>query len=140
MSNTASDDKAITDWEHMSHTIAWVNNSAWEISLADVFVLRIRPADLSVESEGSLDTDEETLNIEGLEHDFCHLLSVLWRIHGRFCQDKAMLFWLTAEVRVDSSVPELFHGFPVVDLSASQNSLDIMSLLMSEGFISDVEV
>ena len=51
-----------------------------------------------------------------------------------------MLLWFTPEVRVDSSVPELLHGFPVFNLTTTNDILHIVCLLMSPHIFTDVVV
>ena len=51
-----------------------------------------------------------------------------------------MLLGLTSQLRIDGAVPELLHGFPVLNLAASNNVLQVVRLLMKEGLITDVVV
>ena len=51
-----------------------------------------------------------------------------------------MLLGLTSQLRIDGSVPELLHGFPVLNLAASNNVLQVVRLLMQEGLITNVVV
>jgi hypothetical protein len=136
--NAASNDEAVRNGEDVGHTITGVDNCSCQIACRHGFVLT--SVNLSIQSEGSLDTNEESLDIEGLEHDLCHLLSVLRGVEWRLCQDEAVLFRLTSQLRVDSSVPELFHSFPVLNLPATDDILKIVGLLMLKCLVSDVVV
>jgi hypothetical protein len=56
-----------------------------------------------------LHSDVDPLCVEGLEHDFGHLLPVFWGIEGGFCQDEYGLLRIASEVVKYASVPKLFH-------------------------------
>lgn len=51
-----------------------------------------------------------------------------------------MLFWFASKLRVNSSVPKLFHGLPVLNLPASYYILQVVRLLVQESVFSDVEI
>lgn len=51
-----------------------------------------------------------------------------------------MLLRLTSQLRIYGPVPELFHGFPILNLSATDDVLEIVGFLMLESLITDVVV
>ena len=55
-------------------------------------------------------------------------------------EDKDVLAWLTAQQLVNRAVPELFHHLPVVDHAAAHQVLDVVSLRVLEGIVTNVEV
>jgi len=140
VSHAAANDESIGNREDMSHTITWVNNCPSQILLANLALLYSSTWNLGIEGEGGLDTNEKTFNIECLKHDFSHLLSVFWGVQGRLSQDESVLLRFAPQLRINSSVPELLHGFPVFNLAASNNVLQVVRLLMQESFITNVVV
>jgi hypothetical protein len=131
MSNAASNDEPIRDREHVSDSIAWVNDCAGQVGLPNGFILRFRTTELSVKSKSCLHTNEKSLYIESLKHNLCHLLSVLGGVHGRLCQDKSVLLWFTSQLGIDGAMPEFLHGFPVLNLTTADYILHIVGFLMS---------
>jgi hypothetical protein len=88
----------------MSHTVSRVNDCTGHVLLADFLGLRlvvIFLGDLSVKSKCSLYSNEESLDIEGLKHDLCHLLTVLRGVHGRFSQDESMVLRFALQIAVN---------------------------------------
>ena len=51
-----------------------------------------------------------------------------------------MLFWVTAQIRMNGLVPELFNAIPIGDLSTLEEEADIVALLFALSFLTDVEV
>jgi hypothetical protein len=117
VSHTAAYHKPIAHREHVGHPVARVDHSPRQVSLAYAFILGVWAAKLGVEGQRGLHSDEEPLHVESLKHDLGHLLSVLGSVHGRLSQDEPVLLWLASQIGIDGSVPELLHGFPVLDLS-----------------------
>ena len=83
---------------------------------------------MRVQGQRGLHADKETLDVEGLKHDFGDLLSVLGSVVWRLGQDEAMLIRLAAQVLVDALVPVLLNAFPVADLSRSEDVSDIVGV------------
>lgn len=140
MSNTASNNEAVWNWEDMGHTITWINNSSSQISFYNGFVVVSSTGYLSIKSQGGLDTNEESLDIESFEHNFCHLFSIFWSVQGWLSQNKSVLFRFAPKLGINGSMPEFFHCFPILNLSTSYNILKIVRLLMLKSFISNVVV
>jgi hypothetical protein len=138
VSDAACNDETIRDGEHVSHTIARVNDSSCEIALAHS--TRFGARYLSVKGESGLDTNEQTFHIKGLEHDLGHLLSVLRGVKRRLSQNKSVLLRLASQLRVDGAMPELFHRFPVLYLTATNDILQVVSLLVQECIVTDVVI
>ena len=53
-------------------------------------------ANLRVEGQSGLHTDKQTLDVECLEHDLSHLLSIFRGVHWWFSKNKFMLRWLAS--------------------------------------------
>lgn len=123
MLHAAANDEAVRDGEDVGHTITRVDDCPCEVALPDVLAWA---GNLRVESQRGLDTNKEALNVEGLKHDLCHLLSVLRGVQGRLRQDEAVLLRLASQLGVDGAVPELLHGFPVLDLATSYYILQVV--------------
>jgi hypothetical protein len=122
----------------VSHTIARVNNSSSKVSLAHG--TRIRAGYLGVKGESGLDTNEQTFHVKGLKHDLGHLLSILWGVKRRLSQDKSVLLRLASQLRVDGAMPELLHRFPVLNLTATNDILQVVCLLVQERIVTDVVI
>lgn len=119
MLDATTNNEAVSDWEDVRHTVTGVNDDTGQ-----VVWLHLREghralwaADLTEQSECGLNTNEEALDAERLEHDLGDLLPVLWRIHGRLGEDEPVLLGLAAQVRVHRFVPEFLDAFPVLDLA-----------------------
>ena len=111
----------------MSDTVTSIDDSTGHLGgVVDIGRLRVAfvvlrcVSDLRVQGQRRLDANKESLYVECLKHDLCHLLSVLRSVHRRLCKDEAMLLRVTPEVRVDRLMPELLDTVPVLDLSALQ--------------------
>ena len=124
----------------MGHSISRVDDKSGEVVRVERVALAVWSTDLTVQCKGSLHSDEQAFDSECLEHDFRHLLSVLRRVHGWFCEDEPVFLGLAPEVGVDRLVPELLDAFPVFDLASSEEVADLMCLLVCHGFIADVVV
>ena len=122
MLNARWDNKTITHGENVSDSISWVNDCSchgtkvevWKVCTSRILILS---SNLSIQSESSLYSNEESLNIEGLKHDLCHLLSILWSVHGWLCQNESMVVWFTSNILVNRLVPELLNTIPVANLT-----------------------
>ena len=122
MLNARWDNKTITHREDVSDSISWVNDCSchgtkvevWKVCTSRILILS---SNLSIQCESSLHSNEESLNIEGLKHDLCHLLSILWSVHGWLCQNESMVVWFTSNILVNRLVPELLNTIPVANLT-----------------------
>jgi len=118
--DAGANDVRVTHWEDMSHTITSVDDCACHVRVGESDFGRSvlsSFADLSIEGKCSLYTNEQTFNIESLEHDLSHLLTVLGRVHWRFSEDESMFFRFATQVLMHRLVPVLLDVFPVSDLT-----------------------
>ncbi len=122
----------------MSHSITRVDHGTSEITLAHG--ARFGARYLCIKCESRLDTNEQTFNVECLEHNLCHLFSILRSIKRRLSQNESVLFRLTPKLRVNSAMPELFHGLPVLNLSTTNDILQVVGFLVQECVITNVVV
>ena len=110
------------------------------MEVVDVSLAFSGPCDLGVEGEGRLDTDEEAFDVEGLEHDLGHLLSVFRGVHGGFSQNELVLARFAADVLINRLVPEFLDAFPVVDLTVLEQRSHVVGGLLGHCVVSNVEV
>lgn len=85
----------------MRDTIARIDHSPRQILIAqviDVIALLVGLADLCVESQRSLHTNEETLYVESLEHDLSDLFTVFRSVHRWLSKDEAVVLGLALQV------------------------------------------
>jgi hypothetical protein len=68
------------------------------------------------------------------------LLSVLWGVKRRLSQNKSVLLRLASQLRVDGAMPELLHRFPVLYLTATNDILQVVCLLVQERFVTNVVI
>ena len=116
---TAANDVSIADWEHVSDTIAWVDDSASQVTAFNILDsdIRVWSSNLRKKCKSCLYSNEKTLDVERLEHNFRHLLSVFWSVHRGLSQHKTMLLRLTTQVRINGPMPVLLNTLPVTDLT-----------------------
>jgi len=76
--DAAADHVAVSDWDHVGHAIARVDDDAGEGALVD---LATGPG--GGQGEHGLDGDVEARHVEGLEHDLGRVLAVLWGVERR---------------------------------------------------------
>lgn len=95
---------------------------------------------MGVEGQSGLNSDEEALDVKGLEHNLSDLFSVFRSVHRRFSEDESMVLRLALEVVVDGSMPVLLDTFPVANLTSPQYVLEVVALLVAIGLITDVIV
>merc|ERR1712193_63305 len=68
-----------------------------------------------VEGEDGLDADVHGGDVEGLEHDLGHLLTVGLGVEGSLGQEDGLLLGGDTELVVEGVVPDLLHVVPVGD-------------------------
>lgn len=131
----------------MSDTVTSIDDSTGHLGgVVDIgrrrvaFVVLRCVSDLRVQGQRRLDANKESLYVECLKHDLCHLLSVLRSVHRRLCKDEAMLLRVTPEVRVDRLMPELLDAVPVLDLSALQQETHLVSVFLRLCLFANEEV
>lgn len=86
-----------------------------------------------VKGENGLDGNIHCGNIESLEHDLGHLLSVDLRVVGSLSKENGVLIWGDSELNVEGVVPDLLHIIPVLDDTVLDGVRDLedTSLLLS---------
>ena len=138
--DTTRDNVAIANWEDVSHTITRVDDGSCHLREVQVsHVCRaVWSSDLGVEGQGGLDSNEESLDVEGLKHDLCHLLPVLWSVHWWLSQDKSMIVRLASKILMDRLVPELLDSVPVADLSTLKKVADLVRSGLCKGLLSNI--
>ena len=93
-----------------------------------------------VEGEDSLDADVHGGDIECLEHDLGHLLSVGLGVEGSLSEEGGVLFWGNSELVVEGVVPNLLHIVPVGDDTVLDGVLEGEDTSLGLGLVSDVGV
>lgn len=92
-----------------------------------------------VKGHDGLDGDVEIVNLESLEHDFSHLLSVLlWLEWGLGEEDSSHLSWVDSEAGVESVMPHSGHIIPRLDLSVSNWVGKVEDTSLLSGFLTNV--
>lgn len=66
-----------------------------------------------VEREESLDGNIHARDVECLEHNLGHPLSVDFRVQGDLSEQNGVLVWRNLELIVEGVVPDLLHIIPV---------------------------
>jgi hypothetical protein len=92
-----------------------------------------------VEGHDGLDGDIDVLDLEGLEHDLDHLLSVGLGVTGGLGEEDTLGFvGGDSEFVVEGVVPDLLHVFPGFDDTGSDGVVDVTDTLLGHGFVTDV--
>lgn len=111
MFDAAVNNEPINNGYDMCDSISWIKHST---SIADM----IANSRAGNQRQNSLNTNVQTFDIKSLEHDFGHMLTVLWGVKGRFSKHKDCLGRVTPQVVENTPVPKLFHHVPVLDDTA----------------------
>ena len=90
--------KGVANGEDVRHTITCIDHSSRHVLVRKISALLVSLAHLGVECESGLNTDEKTLDVEGLKHDLSDLLAVLRSVHGGFSQNESVLFRVAPQV------------------------------------------
>ena len=94
--------ETLIDWDGVSNTISRVTNHTCGSTIG-------------VEGEDGLDGDVKTLDLEGLEHELGHLLSVgLWVLWG-LGEHNLVFTWINSELVTEAVLPDLLHLTPIGD-------------------------
>ena len=142
MLNTWWNDLTVSNRQNMCHTISGINNDTCHVWLLKILAsdATICTSNLTVQCQSSLFSNEKTFHAKCLKHDFSHLFSVFRRVHWWLRQDKPMFFRLASEVWIYRFVPELFNTFPIFNHTSFEQITNLMCLLMSHGFLSNIVV
>jgi len=115
------DAETLIDWNSVGDTITSVAN-------------KTGGSTSGVEGHDSLEGNIGVLDLEGLEHDGDHLLSVgLWVTWGLSEEDTSALLWGDTELVVEGVVPDLLHVLPRLDDTSGNWVVQVQdtSLLLS---------
>jgi len=92
-----------------------------------------------VEGHDGLEGDVNILDLEGLEHDSNHLLSVGLGIQRGFSENNTVrLLRGAAELVVESVVPDFLHVFPGFNDTSADGVLEVQDTFLLHGLITDV--
>ncbi len=108
MLDTAVNDKPINNGYDMCDSVPWIKHST---SIADM----IANSRAGNQRQNSLHANVQTFDIESLEHDFGHMLTVLWGVERGFSEHKDCLGRVAPQVVENTPVPKLFHHVPVLN-------------------------
>jgi hypothetical protein len=124
----------------VSDTVTRVDDETGEVIRVELVETSLGAAYLTVEREGRLHTNVQSLDAERLEHDLCHLLTVLGSVERRLREDEPVIFRLASQVLIDRFVPEALDTLPVLDLTAAQHVTQIVRLLIGESVVADMVI
>jgi len=92
-----------------------------------------------VEGHDGLDGNVDVLDLEGLEHDLDHLLSVSLGLSGGLSEQHSLNFvGGDSELIVEGVMPDLFHIFPRLDDTGGNGVGKVEDTSLLGGFITDV--
>jgi len=93
------DGETFVDGDGMGHTISRVGHHTGGSTIG-------------VEGEHGLDRHVQTLDLESLEHEGGHLLSVGLGVHGGFGKHDLVLGWVDSQLVGEAVLPDLLHLVP----------------------------
>ena len=117
--------EALVDGDGVSDTISGVDDETGGTAIG-------------VEGEDGLDGDVETSNLESLEHDLGHLLSVGLGVAGSLGEEETMLAGVDSELVGESVLPDLLHVVPVLDDTGLNGVVKLEDTSHLLGLITDV--
>jgi len=91
-----------------------------------------------IEGEHGLDGDVEGGDVEGLEQDLGHLLSVSLGVLGSLSQESGVLFGSDSQLIEEGMVPDSLHVVPVVNDTVLNGVLKVEDTSLSLSLITDV--
>merc|ERR1712217_166401 len=100
--NSMGEGITFIDWDTVGDTISRVHDNTSGTARG-------------IEGEDSLDGNIHGGNVEGLEHDLGHLLTVGLGVEGSLSQEDGLLLRSNTELIVEGVVPDLLHVIPVGD-------------------------
>ena len=119
------DGETLEDWNGVGNTITRVDDCTGSSTVG-------------VEGEDSLDGNVKSLNLESLEHELGHLLSVgFWVVWGLGEHD-LVFGWVTSELVRETVIPDLLHHVPLGDDTGLDWVLKVKYTSHLLGFISNV--
>jgi len=93
-----------------------------------------------VQGEHGLDVDVHGRDVEGLEHDLGHALTVSLGVEGSLGEEDGVLLGGDTELVVEGVVPDLLHIIPVGDDTVLDGVLEGQDTTLGLGLVSDVGV
>lgn len=124
----------------MSDTVTGVNDETRQITRVQLVKAALAATNLTVERQSGLHTDIQTLNAKRLEHDLCHLFTVLGSVKRRLRKNKPVVFGLASQILINRFVPEALDTFPVLDLTSAQHIAQVVRLCIGKSIITDIVV
>lgn len=94
------DGETLVHWDGVSNTISRVADHTGGSTVG-------------VEGENGLNGDVETLNLESLEHELGHLLSVSFWVSWSLSEHDLVFTWVNSELIAEAVFPDLLHLAPV---------------------------
>jgi hypothetical protein len=92
-----------------------------------------------VKGHDGLEGNVHVLDLEGLEHHWDHLLTVLFGVAGSLSEeDTDRLLRGATELVVESVVPDLLHVFPWLNNTGSNGVLDVEDTSLLHSLVTDV--
>jgi hypothetical protein len=118
--------ETLEDWDSVADTITSIAN---ETSCSTG----------SVKGHDGLEGNGHVLNLEGLEHHWDHLLTVLFGVAGSLSEeDTDRLLRGATELVVESVVPDLLHVFPWLNNTGRNRVLDVEDTSLLHSLVTDV--
>ena len=84
--------------------------------------------------------DVEPGHVEGLEHDFSGVLTVLRRVERRLGQQEVVLLGLAPEILEHAALPKALHVVPILHESVANRIIDRVGRRVLHRLVADVEV
>ena len=125
LSNCVGDRESFEDGDGMGDTVSRIADESGSSSVG-------------VKGEDGLDSNVKSLDLEGLEHEGGHLLSVGLGVHRRFGKEDLVLTGVHSELVGEAVVPDLLHLGPRGDNSGLDGVGELEDSSHLLGFVSDV--
>ena len=117
----------LIDWDGMGDTITRVHNATSDSTSG-------------VQGKDGLDGNVELGNVEVLEHDLDHSLSVFLGISWGFSQENTLVVWGDAKLLIITMMPNFLHIVPVVDDTVFNWVVEFEDTSFFLGFLTDIDV
>ena len=120
------DGVGLVNWDSVGNAITHIENDTGGTARA-------------VKGKNGLDTDKERWDVEGVEHESDHLLTVSLRVEWNLSKKDWVLGWVNAEFVVEGVVPDHLHIVPVVDDTMLDWVLNKNTILVAS-FVTDKDI
>lgn len=111
MFDAAVNYEPINNWYDMCDSVSGIKHGT---RIADM----IANSRAGNQRQNSLNTNVQPFDVESLEHDFGHMLTVLWWVERGFGEHKDSLGRVASQIVENTPVPKLLHHVPVLDDTA----------------------